>query len=44
MKKKWVIIDATDMDENKVITKVVKFSKANTMSTGEAIGFLADFE
>ena len=42
--KRWIIIDATGMDENKVEARVVKISKANTMSTGEAIGFLADFE
>lgn len=44
MKKQWVLIDATGIDNKKSESRVVKFSKANVMSTAEAIGYLADFE
>ena len=41
--QKWVIVNVTGMDENKRHEKVVKFSRANIMSTDEAIGYLSDF-
>lgn len=40
--RKWVLIDATGMDENKVYKRIVKFSNATCMSTDEAIGYLAE--
>lgn len=41
--RKWVIVDVTGMDENTKHEKVIKFSKANIMSTDEAIGYLSDY-